>query len=317
MKHKMLKILVHGFACSLIFFGVPAYAVEFVVLGDMPYGSGEEIDNTYRNLITKINKEGADFVVHIGDIKNGSTLCSDEAYARQKAFFSWFVAPLIYTPGDNEWTDCHRKNNGGYDPLERLKKLRQIFFDSTYFDRNALLELQSQGRVDAEFSDFVENQIWVFSKTLFLSIHVVGSNNNMDSGTPAGEYEFLHRERANTRWIRQAFELLRSDEIRDLVVLFHGDPFVDWIVPKPSLMYSGFSQTIGTVLFGMMNQTDKNVMVINGDTHKYRWDQPFYVNGAIRSNVSRLVVPGARDMRAVKISIQRGRDNYYRLEMIE
>ena len=28
--------------------------------------------------------------------------------------------PVIYTPGDNEWTDCHRVNNGGYNPLERL-----------------------------------------------------------------------------------------------------------------------------------------------------------------------------------------------------
>ena len=34
--------------------------------------------------------------------------------------FNNFEAPFIYTPGDNEWTDCHRENNGSFDPIERL-----------------------------------------------------------------------------------------------------------------------------------------------------------------------------------------------------
>ena len=35
----------------------------------------------------------------------------------------------MYTPGDNEWTDCHRPNNGAYDPLERLNTgVRETFF---------------------------------------------------------------------------------------------------------------------------------------------------------------------------------------------
>ena len=38
--------------------------------------------------------------------------------------FNQFARPLIFVPGDNEWTDCHRANNGGYDPLERLAFLR-------------------------------------------------------------------------------------------------------------------------------------------------------------------------------------------------
>ena len=35
-----------------------------------------------------------------------------------------FEDPLVYTPGDNEWTDCHRANNGAYNPLERLAFVR-------------------------------------------------------------------------------------------------------------------------------------------------------------------------------------------------
>ena len=68
-------------------------------------------------------------VAHLGDIKSGSTECSDAYFAQIRGQFDRFVDPLVYTPGDNEWTDCHRVNNGAYDPLERLAAIRDVFFD--------------------------------------------------------------------------------------------------------------------------------------------------------------------------------------------
>ena len=76
-------------------------------------------------------------------------------YVKQKVFFSLFESPLIYTPGDNEWTDCHRRSNGGYDPLERLGRLRDVLFDEPYFYQNSSLGLNSQGVISNEFSEFV------------------------------------------------------------------------------------------------------------------------------------------------------------------
>ena len=35
---------------------------------------------------------------------------------------------VVLTPGDNEWTDCHRVAAGEYQPLERLAKLREVFY---------------------------------------------------------------------------------------------------------------------------------------------------------------------------------------------
>ena len=313
----MSKLLYIGLACILFAFAAPVIAFEFVVLGDMPYGDEPVIEEQYRKLIEHVNQENPDFVIHLGDTKSGSTLCSDEFYTRQKALFSIFTAPLLYTPGDNEWTDCHRSNNGGYDPLDRLKMLRQVVFDDSYFEQSALLGLQSQGALMREFSAFIENQMWISSGTLFLLIHVVGSNNNMDSGTSIGEREFLLREKANQHWIHRAFDLLQEDRIHDLVVVFHGDPFVDWMMPQPSLMYSGFLETVGTTLFEKAKTTDKKILFIHGDTHQYTWNHPFFAAGHVRGNVSRLVVPGAGDMRAVKISIQRESEDYYILDMIE
>ncbi|OUT77717.1 MAG: hypothetical protein CBB82_06090 [Betaproteobacteria bacterium TMED22] len=316
-ENKMSKLLLKWFACTLFILFSSAWATDFIVLGDMPYGNQAEVEEQYRKLIGSINEESPNFVIHLGDIKSGSTLCSDEFYMRQKELFSIFTAPFLYTPGDNEWTDCHRTNNGSYAPLDRLKKLREVVFDESYFQQNARLGVQSQGILMSEFSEYIENQMWIFSETLFLLVHVVGSNNNMDSGSLSGEREFLLRERANKQWINRAFDLLQEDRIRDLVVVFHGDPFIDWMMPQPSLIYPGFSETIEATLFALANKTDKNILLINGDTHQYQWDHPFYGAGHTRGNVSRLVVPGARDMRAIKIGIQRRSENYYSLTVIE
>lgn len=315
--NKIFNVLANWLVFGLFFMTVSAFAVDFIVLGDMPYGNEPEVEEQYRELIERVNDERPDFVIHLGDIKSGSTLCSDEFYMRQKILFTEFTAPFFYTPGDNEWTDCYRTNNGAFDPLERLKKLRQVFFDESYFAQNAFLGVQSQGILVEEFSDYIENQMWVVSETIFLLIHVVGSNNNMDSISASGEREFLLREKANKQWINRAFDLLKEDQISDLVVVFHGEPFVDWMMPQPSLLYPGFSETVGASLFEKAMKTDKNILLINGDTHRYKWDHPFYGAGLNSGNVSRLVVPGARDMRAVKISIQRNDENYYSLDLIE
>jgi hypothetical protein len=43
--------------------------------------------------------------------------------------FNRLKAPTLCTPGDNEWTDRHRSNNGGYDPIGRLNYPCMTFFN--------------------------------------------------------------------------------------------------------------------------------------------------------------------------------------------
>jgi hypothetical protein len=103
-------------------------AFTFGVIGDMPYGDSEIAK--FPSRIQDINADSAlKFVAHVGDIKNGSSVCSDEYFAKIRSEFDTFEHPLVFTPGDNEWVDCHRTNNGAYNPLERLAKLREVFFD--------------------------------------------------------------------------------------------------------------------------------------------------------------------------------------------
>src|SRR4051812_30454670 len=101
-------------------------AFSFGVMGDTPYNEREE--PVFRETIARMNGEALAFVVHVGDMKSGSTPCTDELFLQRKAQFDASLHPFVYTPGDNEWTDCRRAKTGRYDVLERLQALRRIFF---------------------------------------------------------------------------------------------------------------------------------------------------------------------------------------------
>lgn len=49
-------------------------------------------------------------------------------------FFNALHSAAIFTPGDNDWTDCDRPSNGSFSSRERLDHERQRFF-STEFSR--------------------------------------------------------------------------------------------------------------------------------------------------------------------------------------
>ncbi|MGH9158049.1 MAG: metallophosphoesterase [Acidimicrobiales bacterium] len=77
------------------------------IIGDTPYGDAQLAG--FPDLVHAINDAPkVDRVVHVGDIKNGSSLCSDSYFSTIAGHFAGFADPLVYTPGDNEWTDCHR-----------------------------------------------------------------------------------------------------------------------------------------------------------------------------------------------------------------
>src|SRR6202162_4245050 len=101
-------------------------AFSFGVMGDTPYSEREEPH--FLRMIERMNAEPLAFVVHVGDFKSGASPCTDALFEKRKAQFNGSKHALIYTPGDNDWTDCRWATRGAMDPIERLAKLRQVFF---------------------------------------------------------------------------------------------------------------------------------------------------------------------------------------------
>jgi hypothetical protein len=101
--------------------------VSFAFIGDVPYTPAEQA--LLPNLVADINSDpDVGFTAHSGDFKGGSDLCSDANFNTILTGFQGLAKPFWYTPGDNDWTDCHRNSNGNFDPLDRLAKMRQLYF---------------------------------------------------------------------------------------------------------------------------------------------------------------------------------------------
>src|SRR3989344_254193 len=50
--------------------------------------------------------------------------CADATFQDRFGLAQKSKHPFIFTPGDNDWTDCYRAKPRTYEPLERLAKLR-------------------------------------------------------------------------------------------------------------------------------------------------------------------------------------------------
>jgi hypothetical protein len=306
----MLKILRFIFLplvwvlISTTSFGQSAFS--FVALGDLPYGTPERSGPPYRALIDRINQIEPAFSVHVGDIKSGSTLCSDEEFAQQKTHFQRFKGAVFYTPGDNEWTDCHRVNNGGFDPLERLGKIRQVFFTPGLSLGLNPIKASNQSSVQPQYGQFIENMRWIHHKVLFVTLHIVGSNNNLESRDMAAVREFFERDSANVAWIRASFEQAIQMQADAMVVSFQADVLEGKTVWEDFPGWSGFRQSIGDTLLPLAQRWGKPVLIVHGDSHQFKIDQPFMLEKKPLRNVTRLIVPGASDVRAVLVSIKGG-----------
>src|SRR5262245_42718176 len=196
---------------------------SFGVFGDLPSSRPER--QAAVGIVREMGEQGLEFAIHIGDIKSGSEPCTDDMLLWSRTLFTGSRHPLIYVPGDNEWTDCHRRSNGGYDPEERLRRLREIF----YADERSLgqrpIELDRQS-ADPRFRDFRENVRWQHGIVFFIGLNVAGSNNNFGRSA-AADNEHRRRNRANIAWLTQSFELASRRLARAVVIVIHGNPLFE------------------------------------------------------------------------------------------
>ena len=290
----------------------------FVALGDLPYGPAMLSHPPYERLIAQINRLDPVFSVHIGDFKSGSSTCSDEAFIEQLGFFNRFERPLIYTPGDNEWTDCHRALAGRFDPRERLIRLRQLFFAEPRSVGRRRMELERQSEIDPRFETYVENARFSVQDVQFLTVHIVGSKNGLDVKDPAAVEEFKSRELAVMSWLEQGFAKAIREQAPAIVVMFHADVLDDTGNREGFAENSGFARVIGRTLLPLAKQFERPVLVIHGDSHQFRVDNPFKDDlGKSITNLTRLEVFGATDTRAVKVTIDLGNRSVFRFAVVE
>jgi hypothetical protein len=230
-------------------------------------------------------------------------VCSDAYFNQLKAQFDTFADPLVYTLGDNEWTDCHRLNNGGYNPLERLAKIRSVFFPNpgyTLGEHPAKLTSQAaQG--------YPEDVRYTRANVAFAALHIVGSNNSLApwtgnmTPTPEQSAEVLGRTAAVIQSIRDTFAQARERHNKSVVLLTQADMF-DPTVTNPSYGdYFAFQPIVQAIAQESASFCGP-VYLFNGDSHVYNSDQPltagskwlsFYGVTEPVNNLARVTVDGS------------------------
>ena len=285
-----------------------AQGFSFIALGDMPYGKPDTSYPPYRGLIAAVNQSKPLFSIHVGDFKSGATECSDQEFSEQLKHFAMFEAGVVFTPGDNDWTDCYRRSNGSYDPLERLAKLRKDFYKPKESLGAKPFPLVSQPEVDPKNTLYVENQRWVVDEVLFVTLHIVGSNNNFETRNTQATNEFFARDAANITWIHEAFKLAEKNQYRAIVFAFQANVFFSRSMLEDYPAWSGFRNSIGQTLLPLAKAWNKPILIIHGDGHQFHFDQPFKLKGQAMSNITRLEVPGASDVRAVNVKVDLSKD---------
>lgn len=276
---------------------------SFAVIGDVPYG--DAMLGAFPAFIDRINADpDVRMVSHLGDIKSGSTTCDVDRFAAVRKDFDRFDDPLVYTPGDNEWTDCHRPNNGGYQPLERLATIRQMFFDHPGRTLGKQVPVKSQ-----DTGGFPENVRYTRAGVTFATLHVVGSNNDLarwsglgyTTPTPEQVAEEQDRMKATIANMRSAFDQAKADGDRAVVLMQQADMF-DGTVQDPQYSdYSAFRPLVQAMI-DEANHFDGPVYLFNGDSHEFNEDHPlaagspwlsFYSVQGSADNLTRITVDGA------------------------
>ena len=251
---------------------------SFAVIGDTPYHSGEEW--LFADMLKDIDREDLAFVLHVGDFKSGSSPCSDDLFAKRLQQFQSVRHPFIFVPGDNEWTDCHRS---GTDPLERLAKLREMFYpdDDSLGRRKLRLARQS---ADPRFAEYRENVRWTVGPALFIGLNIPGSNNNLGR-TPQMDAEYARRSAANAAWLTEGFDLAKKNGDAAVFIVTQADPHFEGSFRRPAHAADGYAQFRQELLAHTLAY-GKPVILIHGDTHRYRVDHPL-VDPATKKPVER------------------------------
>lgn len=235
---------------------------RFGLIGDTPYSERERTE--LPKMLAAMANDPVDFIVHVGDFKGGTSPCNDALFADRFALFDASRVPFIFLPGDNEWTDCRRVASGSYDPVERLGKLRELFWREPHSlgQRRLALERQPGG--------YPEHSRFRIGPVLFVTFNLPGDNNHRGPDA-SPRPEFTARNPQVLAWLADSFALVRREQLAGIVLMFQANPgFASFSRSQP---YRGYRDFLHELRREVENFTG-SVVVVHGDTHISRIDQP-------------------------------------------
>ena len=286
------------------------------LFGDMPYNALGR--SQYPNLLADINGSHVAFSIFDGDLKaGGDGPCSDELYLTAKANFKTLKQPLIFLPGDNDWTDCWGRYGPSqlpyFDPEDRLNYERFLFASTDQSLGVTLMRQSADG--------YPENVRWKYGPVVYLGLDVQGSNDNYpyhDTDAEGGptvpirsdaeiqrqRNEEIARKAANLRWLDEGFAYAKQVGAKGVLIDWQADPNFnnEQRLSNPH-DYDAFADYIKA----LTNETlafPGQVALVHGDSHYFKMDKPLNgPSGGVLANFTRVETFGARNTHWVSATI--------------
>jgi hypothetical protein len=294
--------------------------------------------------VDAINRDRqVDLVLFAGDIHSGSGYCTVAANQTVLDLWSQFRDPLVYTPGDNEWTDCQKSKEGGGiknssgeyvtyaagHPVANLALVRSMFFPrpgETLGGRDKHVTSQAQAYDPAHPADaeYVENVAWEQSKVMFVTVNIPGGSNNDDDQWNPGAFgavksapqlqEVAQRTAADLRWLDAAFARASARGARAVVIMEQADMW-DLDGTGPSLAHIANYEPFIAAIAAHAKSFGRPVLLIDGDSHHYRSDNPLTDNApcVTETGVGTATAPCADDDYDTHPYYTDGVSNFHRL----
>lgn len=281
------------------------------VFGDVPYGTSPTDTAQFQALpalLKSINDDpDATLALDVGDIHSGKEYCTQAYDKSVHGLLNTLIDPLVYTPGDNEWADCHKAGEGGGtwnattgtatfvvdangnpvayangNPADNLALVRSIFFPIPGKTIGGAMTVHTQAQeFDPAFptdAQYVENVWFIKSGVLFVTVNIPGGSNNgtdpwygAPSQSAAQAQEVASRTGAALRWLKTAFDQAGASNASAMVIMEQADMWdLDGKAASHIAGYKPYIDALAarTASFG------KPVLLFNGDSHIYRSDNP-------------------------------------------
>ena len=263
--------------------------------GDLPY-SDEQATVGIPNLIADMNSQRQAFTVHDGDLKAGSgSPCNDALYTTALGYFNALEAPAVFTPGDNDWTDCDRPANGGFNSLERLDHERAVLFGTRYsLGKHPMRQEVQEEKLCLGFGGVgkpsvpvacVENRRWAVGRVTYATLNIQGSCNNLCDTAP-DPAEYAARNQADIKWMQETFDAATKRHSAAVMFISQANPGWDLTDqtraplrdPKTLAQTDGQPDGFQEFLLALRDEVisfAKPVAYVHGDSHYFRLDRPF------------------------------------------
>jgi len=253
------------------------YAQTIIILADTPYSDKEKqmLQGPEGNLYRLINQQDPSVVMHLGDMKSGKESCTNKLLTEHKTLLDQvYPGKIIYTPGDNDWTDCDRSSlTQSYDELDRLDYLITLMYQMPPLLTRNLPTINSQPAQ-------VENSLWINDRLAVSTLHIVGTSNGRanigKSNSKKAINKVDNRDKLNLAWLKTIEQ--RAKDFDALIIGFQADIYQEKVISrkacdsstlKPCDAFSVYRQAFKE----LAHRIKKPILISHGDTGEFCFEQ--------------------------------------------